>query len=152
MGRVRQKGTAPEAAVGALLRSQGLAYRKNVRSLPGSPDYANRKGRWAVFVNGCFWHQHTGCRRATVPKANHDYWTAKFADNRSRDAKSIRALRRAGFRVTIVWECEAANAGPKLLKLAESRRIGMRQAVDHGGVVVDVTGLRRGRCLDELHR
>ncbi len=151
MGRVRQKGTAPEAAVGVTLRSLGLAYRKNVRRLPGSPDYANRKQRWAVFVNGCFWHQHTGCHRATLPKANRSYWVAKFAENRLRDARAIRALRRDGFRVVIVWECEAINALPKLSKIAEPRRVDMRQPVDHRSVMVDVARLRRRRCLDQPH-
>ena len=123
MGRVQQKDTAAETAVGAVLRGLGAAYRKNVRALPGSPDFANRKRRWAVFVNGCFWHGHTGCYRATAPKGNNAFWVAKFARNRARDAKAVRALRKAGFRVAIVWECQAEAAGRKLLKVLEPRRI-----------------------------
>ena len=123
MGRVRQRDTAPESAVGAILRGLGTVYRKNVRALPGSPDFANRTRRWAVFVNGCFWHQHTGCPRATLPKGNNAFWVAKFARNRSRDANAVRALRMAGFRVVIVWECEAEAAGRRLLKILEPRRI-----------------------------
>ncbi len=90
MGRVRQRDTRPEQAVALALRSLGIAYRKNVRGLPGSPDFANKSGKWAVFVHGCFWHRHTGCRRATTPKANREFWLTKFAANRTRDARAIR--------------------------------------------------------------
>ncbi|TBW39186.1 DNA mismatch endonuclease Vsr [Siculibacillus lacustris] len=118
LGRVRQRGTAPEEAVAAALRAAGLAYRRNVRALPGSPDFANRQRGFAIFVNGCFWHAHRGCRRATVPKNNRDFWVAKFAANRRRDAAAIRALRRLGFRVLVIWECEVATCGPRLGRLA----------------------------------
>jgi DNA mismatch endonuclease (patch repair protein) len=142
--RVRQKGTAPELAVAAALRSLGASYRLNVKSLPGSPDFANRKRKWAVFVHGCYWHHHTGCRRATVPKTNEAFWRGKFAANRTRDARAIRALRRAGIRVALVWECETAEAEPvtaRLAQILEPRGVGMGQPVDHGSVVVDVSGL-----------
>ena len=109
MARVRQKGTSPEKIVGTVLRSLGQAYRLNVRGLPGSPDFANRARKWAVFVNGCYWHHHTGCKRATVPKTNETFWRDKFGANRARDARSVRALRRAGFRVVVVWECETSD-------------------------------------------
>lgn len=108
MGRVRQRGTAPELAVAAALRQLGLAYRKNVRTLPGAPDFANRRRRWAVFVNGCYWHHH-GCSRGTTPTRNREFWIAKFATNRARDAAAIRALRTAGFRVVVIWECQSRN-------------------------------------------
>lgn len=145
MGRVRQKDTRPEQAVAAALRSLGAAYRKNVRGLPGSPDFANKSRKWAVFVHGCFWHRHTGCPRATTPKANRDFWLEKFTANRLRDARAIRALRRMGFKVAIVWECGSADAGLRLSKILEPRRVDMTGAVDHRGVVVDVSGLGRGR-------
>jgi len=92
-----------------LCRELGLAYRRNVRSLPGSPDLANKSRRWAIFVNGCFWHHHKGCKKATVPKSNRDFWLAKLADNRRRDARKIRDLRAAGYRVLLVWACELGN-------------------------------------------
>ena len=107
MARVRQEGTSSELAVSRALRAIGARYRKNVRSLPGSPDFANRTRSWAVFVHGCFWHHHRGCSRATIPKSNRAFWCQKFADNRARDARSLRALKKAGFDVTVVWECEA---------------------------------------------
>ncbi|MCE1237801.1 MAG: very short patch repair endonuclease [Hyphomicrobiales bacterium] len=123
LGRVRQTRTAPEEAVAKALRALGLAYRRNVRSLPGSPDFANATRRFAIFVNGCFWHAHTGCRRATTPKNNRAFWVAKFAANRARDAAAIRALRARGFRVMVIWECEAANAEARL-----ARRLGSAAA------------------------
>lgn len=131
LGLVRQKGTAAELAVGRALRGLGVSYRKNVRGLPGSPDFANRRRRWAVFVQGCFWHRHTGCRRATVPKANRAFWEAKFARNRARDATAVKALRRMGFRVALIWECELGEAHQRLSKVLEARRVDVSEAVDH---------------------
>jgi DNA mismatch endonuclease (patch repair protein) len=106
MSRVRQRGTEAELAVAAALRRLGIRYRLNVASLPGSPDFSNRKRKLAAFVNGCFWHHHRGCKRATVPKTNEAFWQEKFRANRARDARSIRELRRHGFHVFLVWECE----------------------------------------------
>ena len=108
MKRVRQARTAPEDAVAALLRAQGIAYRRNVRSLPGSPDFANVRQGFAIFVNGCFWHAHRHCKRphSRTPKQNADFWQAKFTANRARDARKIRALRALGLRVMLIWECE----------------------------------------------
>lgn len=148
MARVRQRGTGAENAVAAVVRSLGHAYRRNVRSLPGSPDLANRKRKWAVFVQGCYWHQHTGCVRATVPKSNRTFWEEKFRANRRRDARAIRAIRRAGIRVVIVWECEVAALAAlraRLSKVLEPRRIDVGETVDHRGVMIDVTGARGGR-------
>lgn len=109
MQRVRQKGTLAEDRVALVCRNLGLGYRRNVKSLPGSPDLANKSRSWAIFVNGCFWHAHRSCPKATVPKRNHAFWARKFAANRKRDAAKVRALRRLGFRVMIIWECEATN-------------------------------------------
>ena len=73
----------------AACRELGLSYRRNVRNLPGSPDLANKSKGWVIFVNGCFWHRHTGCKRATIPKRNHNFWKQKFAENRRRDARKM---------------------------------------------------------------
>lgn len=124
MGRVRQAGTRAELEVGAALRKLGLSYRKNVRALPGSPDFANRRSRWTVFVNGCYWHHHKGCRRATIPKSNRGFWTEKFVSNRRRDAQAIRRLRQLGFRVALVWECQVDSAGERLPEILKARGIG----------------------------
>lgn len=107
MRRVRQRGTSAELLVASALRDHRLFYRLNVRSLPGSPDFANKRRHWAVMVNGCFWHHHKGCARATIPVRNRGFWLDKFTANRQRDAEKIRALRRLGFRVLVVWECQA---------------------------------------------
>ncbi len=127
MAGIRRSGTRAETEVGRALHALGLRFRKNVRALPGSPDFANRRARWAVFVNGCYWHHHRGCRRATVPKVNREFWIGKFAANRRRDARAVRELRNRGFRVAIVWECQTGRAGERLAQIFEAGRIGGRQ-------------------------
>lgn len=120
MRRVRQRGTRAEEEVGAVLRSLGLCYRRNVRSLPGSPDFANKRKKWAIFVNGCFWHRHDGCVRTTTPTRNRDFWLAKFAANKARDKMTAMLLREMGFNVLVVWECEtvkSADVRQRLLPL-----------------------------------
>lgn len=109
MQRVRKACTPAEDEVAKVCRDLGLSYRRNVKSLPGSPDLANKTRHWTIFVNGCFWHAHTGCKKATVPKRNNDFWKSKFEANRRRDARKIRELRALGYRVILVWECETAS-------------------------------------------
>lgn len=117
MRAVRQRDTSAERQVRSILRRLGASYRTCVRSLPGSPDIANRRRRWAVFVQGCFWHGHKNCPKThsrshpRVPVANSEHWGRKLRDNRARDAKKVHALRRLGFRVALVWECELARPG-----------------------------------------
>ncbi len=89
-----------------LLHAVGVRYRTMNKDLPGSPDIANRKRRWAIFVHGCFWHGHHRCRRATVPKRNREFWIEKFAANRERDRRKKSQLRALGYRVLTIWECE----------------------------------------------
>jgi len=124
MRRVRQERTSAEDAVARSLRAAGIAYRRNVRSLPGSPDFANKSRRWALFVQGCFWHHHTNCKRATIPKSNCRFWSEKFAANRRRDAAKVRQLRRAGYRVLLIWECRiaAVDVADRLLRLTRGTR------------------------------
>jgi DNA mismatch endonuclease (patch repair protein) len=110
MGRVRQAKTAPEEAVAAWLRGRGVRYRRNVRTLPGRPDFANQRAGFAIFVHGCYWHRHPGCDRATTPTRNRAFWLEKFSANVARDAARIAELERAGFRAITVWECETDNA------------------------------------------
>ena len=118
MGRVRQAKTGPEEAVAAWLRAHKLGYRRNVRTLPGRPDFANRRGGFAIFVHGCFWHRHRGCPRATTPARNHQFWAEKFAANVARDAARTSELEQTGLRTITVWECETANAVALAEKLA----------------------------------
>ena len=110
MSRVKQHGTAPELVVRNVLFGLGLRYRTSNRDLPGSPDLANRSGRWAVFVHGCFWHRHEGCARASVPRRNAAFWQAKFQRNVMRDAQAQASLKCAGWRVFVVWECAAERS------------------------------------------
>ena len=88
------------------LFSRGFRYRKNVRSLPGSPDIVLRKYRTVIFVNGCFWHGHEGCRYSHLPKSNVEFWKNKIERNKSRDVRERLALRRMGWHVIQVWECQ----------------------------------------------
>jgi DNA mismatch endonuclease (patch repair protein) len=106
LARVRQRDTWVEQAVGGLLAGIGCRYRRSNRDLPGSPDFANRSRRWAVFVHGCFWHGHAGCSLATVPKRNREFWQAKFAANRKRDRSVLARLRRDGYVAVVIWQCE----------------------------------------------
>lgn len=104
MSRIRSKDTKPELIVRHLLFSAGLRYRLYVRTLPGRPDIVLPKWRMAVFVNGCFWHSHVGCRFAAKPGGHADYWSAKLERNRERDRKSHAELLAQGWRVLVVWE------------------------------------------------
>jgi len=105
MRGVRRFGTRPELALRRWLWRAGFRFRCGNRDLPGTPDIVNRANKWAIFVHGCFWHGHRGCRAASVPKRNRDFWLKKIADNKRRDARKARALRKLGFCVTTVWEC-----------------------------------------------
>jgi len=109
MKRIRRVRTSPEERVCQALRELGIKYRRALRSLPGTPDFANKQEQWAIFVNGCFWHHHARCYRATVPTRNRSFWEAKFADNKRRDKAKIIALRALGFNVLVVWECETTK-------------------------------------------
>jgi DNA mismatch endonuclease (patch repair protein) len=95
-----------------------MGYRRNVRTLPGSPDFANKSKRWAIFVNGCFWHHHKTCARGTIPTRNREFWVEKFAANRRRDARMIAALRAIGFNVAIIWECEGLDPSALASRIA----------------------------------
>lgn len=124
MQRVRQKGTPAEALVAEVCRELGMHYRLNVKSLPGSPDLANKAHRWAVFVNGCYWHHHKGCALGSMPTANADFWRDKFAANRSRDARKIRQLRADGYRVVVIWQCETRDRPALRDRLSYLRKAG----------------------------
>jgi DNA mismatch endonuclease (patch repair protein) len=123
MKSLKKSGTSIELEVGQILWANGVRYRKNVRGLPGRPDFANKGRRWAIFVNGCFWHHHTNCVRATIPKSNRSFWEEKFAANRTRDAHAIKKLRTAGYLVKTVWECERPKIADRLRQILEPRRV-----------------------------
>lgn len=106
LGTVRQHGTTPELAVRAAARNAALGYRVNNRDLPGTPDLANRRAQWVIFVHGCFWHRHALCVRTTTPKRNRAFWESKFRTNVARDRRVVRELEGMGYWVLTVWECQ----------------------------------------------
>jgi len=105
MSRVKNRKTGPEETVAALLRKLGVRYRRNVKSLPGRPDFAVASKNVALFVHGCFWHGHNNCKRAKLPDSNREFWAAKIGKNKRRDAKVARRLRKAGWHVWTIWQC-----------------------------------------------
>ena len=109
MSRVRNRNTAPEVVVRKVAHRLGLRFRLHRKDLPGTPDLVFPQYRLVVFVHGCFWHQHPGCRRASVPKTNASKWLEKFERNRSRDATTKCALEAKGWDVLVIWECETRS-------------------------------------------
>ena len=116
MSSVRSRNTAPEMIVRRYLHGQGFRYRLHVRNLPGSPDLVLPKHRTVIFVHGCFWHRHRGCRYSTMPASNAERWREKFAANVQRDALKETQLRSAGWKVIVVWECELKRSPEGRLK------------------------------------
>jgi DNA mismatch endonuclease (patch repair protein) len=106
MAKVKSRDTKPELLLRRILTDLGARYRLHRKDLPGSPDVAMPGRRLAVFVHGCFWHGHDCARGSRVPKANRDYWLAKVARNKARDARNLTDLAAAGWRVETVWECQ----------------------------------------------
>lgn len=118
MSLIRSKDTKPEQLVRKLCTSLGVRYRLHRKDLPGSPDLVFGPRKLALFVNGCFWHRHEGCRFAYTPKTRVGFWKDKFAANQARDRAASLALRRAGWRIAVVWECETRNPQKLSTRLA----------------------------------
>lgn len=114
MASVRSKDTKPELLVRRLVHSLGYRYRLHGKLLPGRPDMVFAGRHTVIFVHGCFWHRHAGCPKATMPKANANFWRAKFRANRKRDRRIESELASAGWDVVVVWECETTQ--PTILK------------------------------------
>lgn len=109
MSRISGVDTAPERFVRSLLHGMGFRFRLHDKALPGKPDIVLKKHRTLIFVHGCFWHRHEACRYCYSPKSNIEFWQAKFKRNVSRDTEVKQALRKLGWHVLTVWECEVAN-------------------------------------------
>jgi DNA mismatch endonuclease (patch repair protein) len=105
MSGIRGRDTKPEIIVRKYLHAQGLRYRIASKNLPGKPDIVLPKYRTVVFVHGCFWHRHRGCRFAATPKTNPDFWRRKFVANVTRDRAVRKQLRAMGWKVLVIWEC-----------------------------------------------
>ncbi|NJO36914.1 MAG: DNA mismatch endonuclease Vsr [Rhizobiales bacterium] len=110
MARVRGKHTAPELIVRRLLHGMGYRYRLHRRELPGSPDIVFPSRKKSIFVHGCFWHRHAGCRLTTMPRTHADFWQAKFASNIARDRRNVKALEELGWIALVVWQCETRES------------------------------------------
>lgn len=123
MSRIRGQDTAPEIALRHALHAKGLRYRLHPSGLPGKPDLVLPRWRAVVFVHGCYWHAHKNCRIANLPESNRDFWCHKFAANRQRDARVIRELRRLGWRVALVWECEMSTKSRLAATVARISRV-----------------------------
>lgn len=106
MSRIHGKNTKPEELVRKYLFAQGFRYRKNDARLPGKPDIVLPKYKTVIFVNGCFWHGHEGCKYFVWPKSNEQFWRNKIEGNISRDQRNTMLLRENGWKVVVVWECE----------------------------------------------
>ncbi len=105
MSHIRSKATKPEITVRKWLWAHGYRYRLNVKSVPGKPDIVMRRYRTAIFVNGCFWHVHEGCKQFVLPKTNTTFWQAKINRNRKRDQENYDDLINAGWQVIVIWQC-----------------------------------------------
>lgn len=106
MSKIRKRNSKPELAVRRLAHSLGFRFRLNRADLPGTPDLVFPRLRKIIFVHGCFWHQHSGCKHANVPKARPQYWIPKLDRTKQRDEEALQALKALGWEVLILWECE----------------------------------------------
>lgn len=117
MAGIKGKNTKPEMAVRKIVHAMGFRFRLHRKDLPGSPDLVFPRLRRAIFVHGCFWHQHPGCRFAYLPKSNAQFWLEKLEGNKRRDALALTMLDALGWEALIVWECEISDQPALVLKL-----------------------------------
>jgi DNA mismatch endonuclease (patch repair protein) len=109
MSRIRSRDTRPEIMVRSMLHRAGYRFRLHCQHLPGRPDVVLPRFKTAVFINGCFWHRHTGCKLATMPKSKSDFWQKKFDANVRRDHEQFASLSAIGWYVQVLWECQIKN-------------------------------------------
>ena len=121
MSRIRSKDTGPEKVVRSLLHRLGYRFRLHDNALPGRPDIVLAKYRTAIFVHGCFWHRHLGCRYAYSPKSRCDFWLGKFEKNVQNDQHNIHQLIKLGWRVEVIWECQTKKSELQVLELRIKR-------------------------------
>lgn len=116
MSRIKGRDTGPELLLRSLLHRAGFRFRLHAKELPGKPDIVLPKYRAAIFVHGCFWHRHEGCRDATMPSTRTEFWKSKFDSNVGRDERNQAALMAAGWTVFTVWECELKSDAPGVVE------------------------------------
>ena len=116
MSKIRSKDTKPEKTLRSALHKEGYRFRIHKKGLPGNPDIVLTKFKIAIFVNGCFWHQHRGCPDGHIPKTKKKYWKEKLLKNVERDEQKQRACENLGWKVIVVWECEIKKELPKTIE------------------------------------
>ena len=119
MSLISDRDSRMEISVRKALFSAGLRYRKNVKSLPGKPDIVFPKYKVVVFTHGCFWHGHEGCKASKLPESRRDFWENKIKDNIKRDKRDISLLKRMGWKVIVLWQCELKNESNRRERLAK---------------------------------
>jgi len=125
MGRIRGRDTSPEIAVRSALHRLGYRFRLHAKNLPGKPDIVLPKWKHIILVHGCFWHRHENCKFAYTPKTRNQFWTEKFEGNIARDKVTVQSLKKLGWRVTIIWECET-HSMEALAQVLERRLRGVQ--------------------------
>ncbi|WP_076913170.1 very short patch repair endonuclease [Burkholderia pseudomallei] len=119
MRRIRSKDTAPEMAVRRLVHAMGYRYRLHREDIPGKPDLVFLGRRKVIFIHGCFWHQHSGCREGRPPKSNTDYWVPKLRRNQERDRVALAQLTASGWEALVIWECETKDSSALATKIKD---------------------------------
>ncbi|MFH0785821.1 MAG: very short patch repair endonuclease [Pseudomonadota bacterium] len=109
MSKIKGRDTKPEIQVRKMVHAMGFRYRLHRKDLPGCPDLALISRKKAIFVHGCFWHQHLGCKRATIPKTNPIFWEEKLKENQERDERVQLELTDMGWEVLVIWQCQMKN-------------------------------------------
>ena len=117
MSHIKNRGTQPEEKIADMLRKLRVRYRRNVKSLPGEPDFVISSAKTVIFVHGCFWHNHSNCNRAKLPKTNKPFWKRKTESNKRRDRRIARSLRQQGWHVFTVWQCSLRQPEKVLRRL-----------------------------------
>lgn len=130
MSRIRGRDTKPELAVRSTLHRLGYRFRVSKRELPGCPDIVLARHHLVVFVHGCFWHRHRGCRFAYTPKSNASFWSKKFEKNVERDSLNVRELRRLGWRVIVIWECQTADRKALIKRLSAVSKVAAAPTIE----------------------
>lgn len=130
MAGIKGKNTRPEVMVRRFLHAEGFRFRLHDNGLPGRPDIVLPKYKLVIFVHGCFWHRHQGCRYATTPEQNRERWQEKFKQNVERDRRQINELVRLGWRVVVIWECSLRFRAPELSWLSGHIKGGIASYVE----------------------
>ncbi|WP_303172099.1 very short patch repair endonuclease [uncultured Desulfovibrio sp.] len=119
MAQVKSKNTKPEMLVRSLLHRMGYRFRLHIKTLPGHPDVVLPRYKAVIFVHGCFWHGHEGCKRATMPATRTEFWRKKIDGNQSRDRRNLTALEELGYRCLVIWQCEMKDIEALKMRLSE---------------------------------